>query len=550
MRAIARDILAGLTAILLALAAPALGGQQARAAIHLEPVVSGFTQPIHVTSARDGTNRLFIVEQEGLIKVLQPGATTPTLFLNLVTPVLLAGERGLLGLAFHPGFDANRRFFVFYTRKPDGALVIAEYRASVQNPNVADTAEKPILVIPHPVGNHNGGMIAFGPDGFLYIGTGDGGGGNDPDNNAQNLQVLLGKILRIDVDTPNGTIPYSSPSTNPFFDSPPARPEIFAFGFRNPWRFSFDRVSGELIVGDVGQGTREEIDVVMIGGNYGWRVREGRVCTTNDPSLCDDPSFIPPVLDYGHKNGRCSVTGGYAYRGTLGTLPPGTYVFADYCTGEIWSRAGSGRTLLLDTGMFVSSFGEDEAGEILVVDHSAGAVHRLAGESACTYAITPTAATVPAGRRSATVSVTTDAACAWSAASNDAWITVTSGVEGTGNGTVTYSVAANSGAARSGSLSIAGRTFSVSQAAHPLACFPSLNPVFAIAPRSGSSGSVAVALAAGCNWTAVSNVPWITITGGGSGSGNGTVTYSVAPGNGFRSGSLTIAGRTVHVFSF
>src|SRR5262245_35165804 len=257
------------------------------AAIQLTPIVSGLSSPLFVGNAGDGTNRLFIEEQGGVIKVLQSGATAPTVFLDIHTNVLAGGERGLLGLAFHPAYETNRRFFVFYTRTPDGALVIAEYKASANNPNVADPAETVLLTIDHAANNnHNGGMLAFGPDGYLYIGVGDGGSANDPPNNAQDTGRLLGKILRIDVDHPAGNNPYSSPAGNPFV-SGPGRDEIFSYGWRNPWRFSFDRQTGQQWVADVGQGQREEVDTPVIsGGNYGWRVWEGFRCTNNDQALC------------------------------------------------------------------------------------------------------------------------------------------------------------------------------------------------------------------------------------------------------------------------
>jgi len=228
-----------------------------------------------------------------------------------------------------------------------------------------------LLVVDHPLGNHNGGMIAFGPDGFLYIGLGDGGGANDPDNRAQNVADLLGKILRIDVDTPNPPAQYSSPADNPFFGATAGRDEIFAVGMRNPFRFSFDRDTGELVVGDVGQGQVEEVDIVTLGGNYGWRVFEGTSCTGIDPLLCGAPGFIGPIFEYTHAGGRCSITGGYVYRGTRGTLPLGTYVFGDFCTGELFAlraaASGAPVTRLLDTELSISSFGEDEEGEIYVV---------------------------------------------------------------------------------------------------------------------------------------------------------------------------------------
>ncbi|HKY03817.1 MAG TPA: PQQ-dependent sugar dehydrogenase, partial [Blastocatellia bacterium] len=350
--------------------------------IQLEPVVTtGLSSPVFVTNAGDGSNRLFIVEQGGIIKSIRPGSSAQTVFLDITTRVLSGGERGLLGLAFHPLYSSNRRFFVFYTRQTDGALVIAEYHASASNPNVAETTETVILTIPHPgQSNHNGGMIEFGPDGFLYIGTGDGGSANDPPNNAQNINSLLGKMLRIDIDRPNGSIPYSSPSTNPFFGATAGADEIFAIGLRNPFRWSFDRATGELYAGDVGQRDREEVDIITRGGNFGWRIMEGSICNPAfNQGMCTPPAgHIPPISEYSHSAGRCSITGGYVYRGVRSTLPMGTYLFADYCTGEIFmmQRGLNTSPVLLDTAMNIPSFGEDESGEIYVVDHG-GAIHRI-----------------------------------------------------------------------------------------------------------------------------------------------------------------------------
>jgi hypothetical protein len=352
--------------------------------IVLDPVVvTGLSSPVYLTHARDGTNRLYIVEQGGIIKVLQPGASTPTIFLNITTKVLSGGERGLLGLAFHPQYETNRRFFVYYTRQPDGVNVVAEYRASASNPNVADTTELLILAVAQPFANHNGGMIEFGPDGFLYIAKGDGGSGNDPGNRAQNVDELLGKLLRIDINTP----PYASPPGNPFAGSIPGRDEIWAYGLRNPFRFSFDRLTGDLYIGDVGQNTREEVDfqsAASAGGlNYGWRIWEGTGCTGNDPTLCNPAGFTFPITEYTHNAGRCSITGGYVYRGARASLPLGSYVFADFCTGEIFLFNGGSQSLLLDTSRNISSFGEDEAGELYVVGLG-GTVERIRNPSAPT----------------------------------------------------------------------------------------------------------------------------------------------------------------------
>jgi glucose/arabinose dehydrogenase len=342
----------------------------------LEPVLTGLDNPVFVTNARDGSDRLFIVEQPGRIKVLSPGSNTPTVYLDLSARVLSGGERGLLGLAFHPWFRTNRRFFVNYTRQPDGATVIAEYQQSTGNADIAQMNETVVLTVDQPFANHNGGMLAFGKDGFLYIGMGDGGSRNDPDNRAQNLGDLLGKILRIDVDHASAGAPYTSPSNNPFFGSTAGRGEIYALGLRNPWRFSFDRQTGTLYVGDVGQEAREEIDIVTRGGNYGWRIREGAICTNLDPTLCDRSDFIPPILDYDQSNGRCAVTGGYVYRGDRRTLPHGGYVYGDFCSGEIFLRQNNTQELLMDTDLNISSFGEDESGELYVV-HLGGTLSRF-----------------------------------------------------------------------------------------------------------------------------------------------------------------------------
>ena len=332
-------------------------------------LLTGLSSPVYVTNAHDGSNRLFILEQAGRIKVVQPGSKTPTVFLDIISRVLSGGERGLLGLAFHPQYSSNRRFFVYYTRQTDGAIVIAEYHASPSDPNVADPTEVVILTISHPgFANHNGGMIEFGPDGFLYIGVGDGGSGNDPPNNAQNIDVLLGKILRIDIDHPNGPAAYSSPPSNPFFGATPGADEIFAYGMRNPWRFSFDRGTGELYVGDVGQGAWEEIDIVVNGGNYGWRVMEGNHCNPGINGGVCTPIGIAPIAEYGHTGGRCSIIGGYVYRGSMSTLPLGAYVHADLCSGEIFLLQGGAQSVLFDTSLIISSCGEDEAGEIYVVE--------------------------------------------------------------------------------------------------------------------------------------------------------------------------------------
>lgn len=364
---------------------------RAQTAIQLQPFVSGLSFPVLVTGSRDGSNRLFILERTGKIQLLTPGAIAPlpTAFLDISAKVLtstgIGDERGLLGLAFHPQFKTNRRFFVNYTRRPDGATIISEFKVSIGNANMADVDEKIILTIPQPFSNHNGGMMDFGKDGFLYVGMGDGGSGNDPGNRAQNIEDLLGKFLRIDVDTPNGSLPYSSPPSNPFFGSTPGRDEIYAVGLRNPWRWSFDRMTGDLYAGDVGQNAIEEISLIQLGKNYGWRVLEGTRCTNLGPASCNAAGFTPPIHEYPQGGGRCSVTGGYVYRGTRGTLPDGSYLFGDYCTGEIFLLENGAARMLLDSPHRISSFGEDDAGELYVVHLGAGAdgaVYRIVNPSA------------------------------------------------------------------------------------------------------------------------------------------------------------------------
>jgi hypothetical protein len=434
------------------------------AAIDLDPIVTAdLTKPLFAGNAGDGSNRLFIVEQSGLIKVLQPGFSTPSVFLDIRSKVVAGGEQGLLGLAFHPEYASNGRFFVDYTRRGDGAIVIAEYHVST-DPNLADPAEGVILTIPHPTNtNHNGGMLAFGPDGYLYIGVGDGGSGNDPPNNAQNINSLLGKILRIDIDAP--AAPYVSPPDNPFSGATSGRDEIFAYGMRNPWRFSFDRATHQLWVADVGQNGREEVDTPIVsGGNYGWRVFEGFSCTRNDRKLCNPANYILPIFDYDHSNGRCSITGGYVYRGAEGALPVGTYVYGDYCSGEIFAWDGTTQSVLLDTQLSIASFGEDEAGELYVVGLG-GTLHRIVASAACTYAINPTNAPFTSSGGTGAVAVTAGGECPWTATSDVSWIRVTAGASGSGNGTVRYAVEPYDGPrrTRTGTVVIAGQTFTVKQ---------------------------------------------------------------------------------------
>jgi glucose/arabinose dehydrogenase len=361
--------------------------------LRLQTFLTGQGSPVLITNAKDGSKRLFIVQQAGIIKVLQPGTSTPTDFINLTTRILSGGERGLLGLTFHPQFATNGKFYVNYTRAGDGATIVAEYKTTTGNgnSNTGDfNSERILFTVPQPFSNHNGGMVEFGPDGYLYIGMGDGGSANDPGVRAQNKAQLLGKILRIDVNIPQGsTEQYLIPPTNPFTGVGSVKcttgsttngnlcQEIYTVGMRNPWRWSFDR-SGthQLWIADVGQDAIEEVDIGTNGANYGWRIYEGTQCTGNDPTLCNPAGFTFPIFQYSHTAGRCSITGGYVYRGGQRNVPNGQYVYADYCTGEIWRWDGTSQILMQDTPRSILSFGEDEDGELYVC-YSNGQIDKI-----------------------------------------------------------------------------------------------------------------------------------------------------------------------------
>ncbi len=345
--------------------------------IGLHSLATDLTDPVYVTPAGDRSGRLFVVEQAGTIRIIQNGRLLPAPFLDIRSRVISGGELGLLSVAFHPGYASNGRFFVNYTANGTGLrTVIAEYRTSAADPNVADPTERVILEIGQPFRNHNGGLNLFGPDGMLYIGMGDGGSAGDPFNNGQRLDTLLGKLLRIDVD---GESPYRVPRDNPFVGRRGARGEIWAYGLRNPWRFSFDRATGRLLLADVGQHKWEEIHLIEKGQNYGWNIMEGWHCF-NPPTGCRKAGLRLPIAEYDHAQG-CSITGGYVYRGSRLPDLRGRYLFGDYCSGRLWvlteGRGGRWRmTQLLSTGLQISSFGQDQEGELYVVDHRGG-IYRI-----------------------------------------------------------------------------------------------------------------------------------------------------------------------------
>jgi glucose/arabinose dehydrogenase len=345
----------------------------------LEPFADDLRSPLFLTHAGDGSGRVYVVEQAGRVIVLDADGDGRQTYLDIDERIDSGGERGLLGLAFHPDFASNGRFFVNYTDL-SGDTVVSEFQGDAESADAA--SERVLLTIDQPFPNHNGGDIAFGPDGYLYIGMGDGGSGGDPLGNGQSLRTLLGKMLRIDVD---GSEPYDVPADNPFVDDAEALPEIWAYGLRNPWRFSFDRATGDAFIGDVGQGSWEEIDHEPAGEggrNYGWNVMEGPECFGR--SDCDQEGLVLPVTAYGRDEGS-TVSGGYVYRGAAQPALAGIYLFADFGSGRIWgfaaadARSGSVEvTELLQTDLSVASFGEDEAGELYAVDLG-GAVYRAIG---------------------------------------------------------------------------------------------------------------------------------------------------------------------------
>lgn len=348
----------------------------------LEPITTGLSAPVFLTAPPADNARLFIVEQGGTIRIfdLLSRSLFSTPFLDLSAAISSSSERGLLGMAFDPGYANNGRFYVYYTDRI-GDIAIAQYRRSANNPNQADPSQLSLLQsIPHPnFSNHNGGMLAFGPDGCLYAGVGDGGSGGDPNNNAQNTASRLGKLLRLD---PNTGSPCTNGITNPFVFGGGAQ-EIWSLGLRNPWRFSFDRQTGDLYIADVGQGAREEVDVALPPNpgrqsNFGWRLMEGFLCF-NPSTNCNSGGLTLPVLDYPHTGGACSIIGGYVYRGTAIPSLNGTYFYADLCAGFIRSFAYRNAQVTdqfewssLSPGPSITSFGEDAQGELYIMTAGGG----------------------------------------------------------------------------------------------------------------------------------------------------------------------------------
>ncbi len=346
-----------------------------------------FEHPVDLQSPADGSKQLFVVEQGGKLFSFSnsPDVSTKNLVLNISDAVAGESEQGLLGLAFHPKFKQNRFFYINYTRKSDGASVIARYSLKSDGSGQADPASAlEILTLEQPFANHNGGALAFGPDGFLYIGFGDGGSGGDPLGHGQNRATLLGDMLRIDVDKTQTGKNYAVPAGNPFVgNQSDLREEIYAYGLRNPWRYSFDSQTGELWLADVGQNAREEVDIIEKGKNYGWNTMEGLLCY-NPSSGCNKNGLALPVFDYGRDLGQ-SITGGYVYRGKSVSSLQGAYIFGDFISGRIWALRKKGSSYqaqqLALSGINISSFGVDQDNELYLLDYSNGEIHKFVAKT-------------------------------------------------------------------------------------------------------------------------------------------------------------------------
>ena len=347
-----------------------------------------FNRPVDLQHAGDNTDRIFIVEQRGVISVFpnENQVSNKRIFLNIESKVNDSGnEEGLLGLAFHPEYESNGYFYVYYSASSPRRSVISRFQVSSTDPDIADSnSELVLLEIPQPFSNHNGGQLSFGPDGYLYIASGDGGSGGDPQNHGQRLETLLGTILRIDVNRREGGNNYAIPSDNPFVGNAEGnREEIYAYGLRNPWRFSFDSKTDQLWTGDVGQNRAEEINIITKGGNYGWRTMEGFICF-NPANSCDQEGLILPILEYTHTNGDRSITGGFVYRRSEVTELMGKYIYADFVSGRVWSLDfsdldNSVNTELMRANFSISSFGIDQSNELYLCGFD-GKIYRFGYE--------------------------------------------------------------------------------------------------------------------------------------------------------------------------
>ncbi len=386
-RAPARLIVTLISAVVVAACSPS-ASPSSGVAVNVTVAVNGFDSPVDVANAGDGSGRMFVVEQAGRIRLVKSGALFERPFLDITGRIASGGERGLLGLAFHPDYPTDPRFFVNYTDR-DGNTVISQFTVSGADPDLGDPDSEVVLLhIAQPFANHNGGAVVFGPDGMLYIATGDGGSGGDPQGNGQRLDTHLGKVLRIDVDVaPGSSTAYQVPADNPFATTAGAKPEIWFYGLRNPWRIRFDHETGDLWIGDVGQNAWEEIDVARAGQrglDYGWNTMEATHCF--DPSSgCDQTGLTLPVAEYGHDLG-CAVIGGVVVRNPSQGRLNGGYLFGDACSHNLWLMDPAGEqlrqaTLVAKMGRTLSSIGETEDGSVYATSLDKGELLRISGES-------------------------------------------------------------------------------------------------------------------------------------------------------------------------
>ncbi|GAB5496791.1 MAG: PQQ-dependent sugar dehydrogenase [Phycisphaerales bacterium] len=365
----------------------------AQSQVFAQPFASGLDRPVYMVAAPDNPDKFYVIEQEGAIRIIDNGTLLATPFLD-IDPIVVGGtgggnEQGMLGLAFSPDYETSGRFFVNYIGAGSDTYVV-EYLRSAADPNIADpNSARTIMTIDQPFSNHNGGWMDFGPDGYLYIATGDGGSSNDPQNHASRLNTLLGKLLRIDVS--DDQVTYTIPADNPFVGTAGAMEEIWAYGLRNPWRTSFDMMTGDLWIADVGQSSREEVNFQSAssagGEHYGWRCREGLIENPSFPGCTPTPptGFTDPIHDYNRSGGRCSVTGGYFYYGCEVPEFEGMYIFGDYCSGDIYTldpANGNAVVAVANQGFGVSSFAQDADGEIYVMDLFGGTISKFASAAA------------------------------------------------------------------------------------------------------------------------------------------------------------------------
>jgi hypothetical protein len=370
-----------------AIAADHLSPAAAPASVHVSfhRIVSGLSAPVQVVAAADGTSRLFVVEQGGVVRVVSHGKLLARPYLDISSEVVSGGEQGLLSIAFHPNFSKHRYVYVAYTRSSDGSLQVSRFTASsAAAGSVKAATESNILLVPHTqAANHNGGQLVFGRAGYLYVTTGDGGSEGDPFGHAENLDSLSGKILRIDVNHACGSRHYCIPKSNPFAGSSSKKPAIFDWGLRNPWRMSVDRANGTLWIGEVGQDAWEEIDHTTATGDrdFGWSCKEGRSSyNSNNCTIGGKQRHITgPLHVYHHTNGRCAVIGGLDYDGPAYSFAHGLYVYGDYCTGEVWALGKTNGTWanakVGDVGSDLTGFGQGDAGEIYAVDQAGSLYH-------------------------------------------------------------------------------------------------------------------------------------------------------------------------------